>query len=312
MTNTDYEPYLNALSRSAASAAETYPAGSPAYLKRLLNSLAGSSYRQTLYEKPLARAVEQNDYAELQRLFYHIAKVSLLPSHGGYDHCGCLWPLLDLLACADIDNLYRILPEGLPLAANGYPMYVHGTNVLLCLLYNTAEHAVYAQEKVTAKAEKFTASKKAVWERAVVACLLAILDHDSARLSESLQNVCTGYQRIDAAPFRKLQCQNAYGLLALARHFWTEQEFAAVTLPESKNFSKGYAAWMLAQEHFANDLCVPYEAALAGVGDILKKPVAVTRIRQTYLDADNPYLSAAEKKAWYLDADRMMEELVGG
>lgn len=311
MENTERGQYMKSLAETAAAAKETYPEGSPAYFRRILNAISGSPYQQELFEKLLAQAVKEEDHAGLQRIFYQIAKIALLPSQGGNDHSARLWPLLDLLACADADNIYRILPEGLPLASNGYPMYIHGANILLCLLYNTRDKAVYAQDTVTAKAEKFAASKKPVWERSVVSCLLAVLNHDSARLSESLQSLCTGYNRTDAAPFRKIQCQNAYGLLMLAKRFWTAEESAAVTLPEYKNFSQGYAKWLLAQEHLPEELCVPYEAPLNEINAILKKPAAVTRIYQKYLDSDSPYLSNAEKKAWYLDADRMMEELLG-
>ena len=311
MTDTELDQYMQSLRESAASAGKSCPEGSPGYFKRLLNALSGNPCRQALYEKALAQAVKEEDHAGLQRIFYHIAKITLLPSRSGYDHCDRLWPLLDLLACADADNLYRVLPEGLPPAANGYPMYIHGANVLLCLLYNTGDKTVYAQEQITAKAEKFTTSKKAVWERAVVSCLLAILYHDSDRLSESLKNLCTGFHRADIAPYRKMQCQNAYGLLMLARRFWTAEEFAAVTWPDDKNFSQGYARWLLAQEQLPDELCVSYEAPLTELNAILKKPVPVTRIYQKYLGSDNPHLSNAEKKAWYLDVDGMMEELLG-
>ena len=311
MANQELDQYMQFLRESAASAAKTCAEGSPAYWKRILNALSGNPYRESFYEERLTHAVKAEDYAGLQRIFYQIARIMLLPSKSGYDHCDRLWPLLDLLACADADNLCRILPEGLPSAANGYPMYIHGTNVLLCLLYNTGDKAVYAQEQITAKAEKFTTSKKAAWERAVVSCLLAVLQHDSNRLSENLQNLCTGFHRADVAPYRKMQCQSAYGLLMLARHFWTAEEFAAVAWPDDKNFSQGYVKWLLAQEHLPDELCVTYEAPLTELNAILKKPVPVTRIYQKYLDSDNPHLSNAEKKAWYLDADGMMEELLG-
>lgn len=310
MENTELEQYRNALLESAASAKETCAEGSPAYFSRILHALPANLYWPALYEKLLTQAVGEKDFAGLQRVFYHQAKVGLLPSSGSYDHCDRFWPLLDLLACADTGNLYRILPEGLPLSSNGYPMYINGTNLLLCLLYNTEEKTVYAQDPVRTKAEKFASSKKPIWERAVISCLLAVMDHDVSRFSESLQNVCAGYNRADIAPYKKLQCQNAYGLLALAKRFLTAQEFAAVTLPEYKNFSKDYAKWLVAQENLAPELCVAYEAPLTGIAAILQKPAAVTRIYQKYLGSDNPHLSSVEKKAWYLDYNRMMEELL--
>lgn len=311
MANTELEQYMKALSERAAFAKERYAEGSPEYFRSILHNLSDNLYLPALYEKLLAQAVKENDFAGLKSIFYHKAKISLLPSSSSYDHCGCLWHLLDLLACADTDYIYRILPEGLPLSTNGYPMYIHGTNVLLCLLYNTKGKIVYEQDKVTEKAEKFTASKKPIWERALVSCLLAIMGHDVSRFSENLQNLCVGYNRVNIAPYMKMQCQNAYGILALARRFWTAEEFAAVTLPEYKNFSKGYAEWLFAQKELSDELCVTYEAPFVWLDTILKKPAAVTRIYQKYLDSDNPHLSNAEKKAWYLDHNRMMEELLG-
>lgn len=311
MENTEFQQYMKTLSEYADSARERYSEGSPEYFRSILGALSGNLYLPALYEKLLVQAVGESDYAGLKSIFYHKAKISLLPSSSSYDHCSCFWPLLDLLACADADNIYRVLPEGLPLSKNGYPMYIHGTNVLLCLLYNTKDKMVYEQEKVTEKAEKFTASKKPIWERALVSCLLAIMEHDVSRFSENLQNLCVGYNRVDIAPYMKMQCQNAYGILALARRFWTAEEFAAVTLPEYKNFSKGYTEWLFAQKELSDELCVTYEAPLDGLNIILRKQVAVTRIYQKYLDSDNPHLSNAEKKAWYLDHNRMMEELLG-
>lgn len=310
MRSVEETQYLNSLTAYAASVKETCAEGSPAYWKHILTSLSSNLSWPALSEKLLTQAVKENDFAGLQRVFYHRVKLSLLPSSGGYDHCARFWPLLDLLACADTDQIDRILPEGLPLSANGYPMYIHGTNLLLCLLYNTGDTPVYAKDSVVAKAEKFTSSKKPIWERAVISCLLAVLEHDTARFSESLQNVCAGYPRIDAAPCQKLQCQNAYGLLMLARRFWTPEEFASVSLPEHKNFSKGYAKWLFAQDKLPDDLCVTYDPPLTRLNTILQKPAAVTRIHQKYLGAENPYLSAAEKKAWYLDPNKMMEELL--
>lgn len=309
MPNTEIARYVEGLLESGRNAKEKYGENSPEYVKTVLRSLVGNHQVQAVYEKLIPDAIERNDFAALRSIFYHNAKVQLLPLHAdGYDHCGTLWPLLDLLACSKFDDVYRILPEGLPLSANGYAMYVHGTNVLLCLLYHAGENAPYAQDQVVTKAEKFAASKKAQWERAVVSCLLAVLEHDVSRFSENLQNVCDGYGKLSIAPFMKMQCQNAYGLLALARRFWPEEEFAAITLPERKNFSKGYVEWLFAQKELSDDLCVTYEAPLEKVNDFLKKPVAVTRVWQKHLHSENPYLTSSQKKAWYVDHEKMWNE----
>ena len=283
------------------------------YYKKVFTLVSTNFTIQEIYEKQIEEAIKENNFAKLKSVFYHIAKAKLLPClSSGYDHCFQLWPLLDLLACAQFDQIYRILPDDLPLSTNGYGMYVNGINVLLCLLYNQDGAERYSEDKVKAKAEKFVTSKKPIWERAVVSCLLALLDHDVARFSDSLQTVCESYNKMSIIKYKKMQCQNAYGLLILARNIFSEEEFAKVTLPEYKNFSKGYIKWLFSQEELSDELCVTYDGTLEEIGAFLKKPTAITRIHQPYLDADDSYLSAAEKKAWHMDIDGMLKEFIEG
>lgn len=262
-----------------------------------------------VFEKELAAAVKSNDYAKIKSVFYHATKIKFLPlGASGCDHSTMVWSLLDLLACDDFDNIYRVLPEGLPVSTNGYSMHVNAVNLLLCLLYNTEAKEIYNQEKIIEKAEKFVTTKKPLWERSVVACILAIMNHDVLRFSENLQKVCESYNKTSIAKYMKLQCQNAYGLIVLAKHFWTEEEFLKIEYPEYKNFNRGYMDWFLNQKELQNDICFVYEEPLDELNDILKKPVAITRIHQPYLGSDNPYISSKEKKDWYMDVKSMLEE----
>lgn len=228
----------------------------------------------------------------------------------GYDHCDRLWPLLDLLACDNFNNIYRVFPEGLPISANGYPMYVYGTNLLLCLLYNLEDGNAYPMDKIVNKAEKFAASKKPLWERSVISCLLGIMQGDVSRTSEGLQDVCAGFMKADVAKYMKMQCQNAYGLMILAKHFLSEEKFAQIIFPEHKSFSVNYMAWLLEQKELLGEPCIVYDLSGEEINDILKKKIAVTRIYQPYLNSDNSYLSAQEKKAYYLDFEKMLTEFL--
>lgn len=260
-------------------------------------------------EEGILKALKEKDYAAIKSIFYHAAKIKLLPNlSGGYDHCERLWPMLDLLACAEFDNIYRILPEGLPLSDNGYPMYINATNLILCLLYNTDEKEVYQQDRVREKAIKFVASKKPLWERSVVNCLLQIMDKNPVGISEELQYVCAGYSKITVADYMKLQCFNAYGLIVLAKRFLTEQKFAMIELPVYKNFSGEYINWFLNNEELQNELYFEYPLDIAGA--LLRKPVSVTRIHQPYLNSDNTYMSARDKKKWYMDYESMLDEFL--
>ena len=312
MLNSEIDKYMNKLLERSENTKEKYGENNPIYIKKILDVIyVNHTFLQAVYEKQIEDAVKRNDFATLKSVFYHAAKVKLLPcGSSGYDHCDRFWPLLDLLACAEMDNIYRILPKELPLSTNGYAMYVNGINILLCLLYNDEHNAAYAKDKVTAKAEKYAKSKQPMWERSVISCLLAIMNHDVSRLSENLQNVCESYNKMNIAAYMKIQCQNAYGLLVLAKHILSEEEFNSVTLPEYKNFSKDYIEWFFHQNKISDELCIKYEAPLEKINDILKKPVAITRIYQPYINSDNAYLTSSEKKAWYMDIDTMMDEFL--
>lgn len=283
------------------------------YYKRMFDYLS-TSYpsRFAIYEEYITEALDNDDFARLQSVFLHSARTKLLPDgvEGGYDHCDRLWLLLDLLACDDFDNVYRVFPEGLPLSTNGYPMYIHGTNILLCLLYNSENATVYPADKIIDKAEKFATSKKPLWERSVVSCLLGILQCDVSRISDSLQKVCEGFAKMNVAKYMKMQCQNAYGLIVLARHFLPEDKFAQIIYPEYKNFSKNYMSWLLEQNELSKDLCITYPSPIEELNEILKKQIAITCIHQPNLNSDNPYLSAREKKAYHVDLKRMLAEFI--
>lgn len=257
---------------------------------------------QRVFEEWYTQAAKKKDFLMLQGVFYHESKIQMLPLwSSGYDHSARFPELLDLLACDEFENIYRVFPEGLPLAANGYSMYVKATNLILCMLYNKADHEIYNQEKVIEQAEKYIVTKQPAWDRAVAACVLSILKHDISVFSENLQKVCEGYSRTDTIKYRKLQCKCAYGLIVLAKHFLTEEEFMNIKYPEHKNFDKGYIDWFLSLEKIPKDLCFLYEGDLEEMNDILKMPIAITQINQPYLGTDNPYISARAKKDWYLD-----------
>lgn len=312
MLNAEIDKYMNKILECSENTKEKYGENGPTYIKKILYAIyANHTYLQAVYENQIVDALKGNDFAALKSVFYHAAKVKLLPcSSSGCDHCDRLWPLLDLLSCTEIDNIYRILPKELPLSTNGYAMNVNGINILLCLLYNNEDNAPYAKDKVTAKAEKYAKSKQPMWERSVISCLLAIMEHDVSGLSKNLQNVCESYNKMNIAAYMKIQCQNAYGLLILAKYIFSEQEFNSITLPEYKNFSKDYIEWFFHQNKLSDELCIKYEAPLEKVNDILKKPVAITRIYQPYINSDNAYLTSSEKKAWYMDTDTMMDEFL--
>ena len=290
---------------------EGYEKGSVEYYKDLCleTSISLRYDTQRVFEENYTLATKNRDYALLRNVFYHEIKLQIIPlSSGGVDHSHGFRDMLNLIACDDFQNIYRIFPEGLPLASNGYSMYVKATNLVLCMLYNKDGKEVYDQGKVIEQARKYIESKQPVWDRAVVACVLAIMQHDMSCFSENIQKVCEGYSKQDIIKYRKLQCDPAYGLIVLAKHFCTKEEFESIKYPEYKNFDKGYIDWFLNLETFPDDLCFEYKGTYVQMNDILKMPIAKTYIHQPYLGTDNPYISAKSKKDWYVDVKGKMAE----
>lgn len=306
------DDYLERLNSFCQKAKEKCNEDKFSYYKTMFSFMkAANSDLQAVYEADIAEARKQDDFVKLQSVFLHSAKTKMLPAgSSGYDHCDRLWSLLDLLACDDFDNVYRVLPEGLPVSNNGYPMYIHGTNILLCLLYNSENKAVYPADKIADKAEKFVTSKKPLWERSVISCLLGVWQGNASKISDSLQQLCTGFNKADVAKYMKIHCQSAYGLTVLAKHFLSEENFGQIIYPECTNFSKSYMLWLLEQEKLPAAPCITYNSPMEELNEIFRKKIAITRIHQPYLNSENSYLSVKEKKAYYMDTDKMLEEFM--
>ncbi len=116
-------------------------------------------------------------------------------------------------------------------------------------------------------------------------CLLGTLQGDVTKISDGLQQVCTGFAKVDAAKYMKMQCQNAYGLLVLAKHFLAEEKFAQIKYPECKNFSKNYISWFLEQDVLSRELCITYAPPIDELNEICRKQIAITRIHQPYVNS---------------------------
>ncbi len=267
----------------------------------------GSGYR-SLCEQALPNLLKDKAWEDLYRLLVQTAHWNLLPVSDGYDHSGRFWHLLDLAACEGTEALRRALPPELGLAKNGCPMFLHGTNLLMCLLYNTPEEQRFPETVVLEQAEKYIRTKHSAWERAVVAFLLCLHRRDTAGMTEQLQAVCNTYGKQKISKDQKLLCVNAYGLLMLARSMLPKEAFRQIVLPQSKNFSREYFAWRIAQTALPEGLYFLYPAQVEMMNVILTKPVAVGRIAQPYLDRETA--SARERKTWYADEERMLEELI--
>ncbi len=220
----------------------------------------------------LKAASEADDYKRVQQVFFTCNKKELswfLSS--GYDHCYLVYRVIPYLCCADYDEIYRAFPDSIPLAANGHSMLVNATALLQCILYK----GKYDAQKVISKAEKYVSSKQSKWNRAYVACFLAILEENYAMLSDNLP----------------------------------ESVFRKVRLPEHKTFDPGYMKWLY-DGQFVRCSIYDYKAPFEELNYVYEMPLPATAVYQPYLNAENVQVSPREKKAYHMDVEAMNDQIV--
>lgn len=256
----------------------------------------------------MERACANNNLQTVKNFYYQFARSNLFQfSNGGYDYCWYISNALYLLACdREYDTVFRIYPKGIPLAKNGYPMYVTATNLLLCILYNTDTDEVYPEKKVKDKAEKFLLMKKPLFEKGLVNALLGILEQDSDRVSDGLGVLCKNFGRADYSKALKHHCFFAYGIIALAYRCFEKEKFEQIKLPESRNFSREYIVNFLNGRYKDEPLC-EFCGKLEPVKRFLTKPVRITRTIPAFVADDWKMI---EKKV-ECDNAKMMEEFLG-
>ena len=187
-------------------------------------------------------------------------------------------------------------------------MLVNGMNLLLCLLHGA--EVSFDKETAIKKAEKFTKIKHPLWERSVIACLLALLRRDIGGFSQSLEDVRCSFGRVQCAKYMRLQCLNGYGLAVLAHDLLPEEDFQQIRLPEGPSFSPAYLQWRLARVELPERLYFTYPEDLDLMNRALVHPMMVQRIYQPHAGSENPHLSAKDRLEWYLDGEGMLEELL--
>lgn len=255
----------------------------------------------------LVDCLKHNDMQGLNNVIFQATRHSLIPiSDSGYDHCWWIWNVLDAIACGDYDTITRRLPHELGLSKNGYPFYIHAVNMFMGIWYG--DDALI--KKALPKAEKFVTSKKSQWERAVVSYLCNLYKRDVPAMESDLQLICDSYGKQSIDKSKKLLCVNAYGLMMLA--YLVYPDLKDMKLPENKNFSKEYAKWRLENRKPILALYGLEDATTECYRKLLMTPVAIGRNHQPNLNSDNEYMSSTEKKQWYVDVERMQDEIIRG
>ncbi|MDD3141428.1 MAG: hypothetical protein PHX08_21025 [Lachnospiraceae bacterium] len=259
-----------------------------------------------LYGDWLMQAIDSHDMQSLNDVIFQEERYSLLPGGpSGFDHCWFAWPIMDAIACGDYETFERRLPHELGLSKNGYPFYIHVTNMLMALWYQ--DEAML--HDALPRADKFTTTKHSIWERAIVSFLCALSRHDILAMETALQTLCDHYNRRKSSrethKDKETLCVNAYGLLMLAYRIAPELK---IKYPDSKNFIKEFADWRIHNKEPELKLYHTYPPEGDIFNKLLMAPVAIGRVSQPYLN-DKDYEKRIQN-VWLVDNERMRDEFI--
>ncbi|WP_169973431.1 MULTISPECIES: hypothetical protein [unclassified Campylobacter] len=265
------------------------------FIAKIINQI---SFRHTkeLYEIWFKECLEKRDWKGLNSLIFQQNRLELIPgSASGYDHCIRFSKLLNSVACSDFEAVNKIIPQDIVASKNGYTLLVVGINLFFATWYKDEVKL----EAALKAARKFINSKKPANERAQIASMVGICDKDPEAISENLQAFCTGYNKTDVLPYKKLLCMPAHGIYCLAKILLDEETFSQIKMPKHQNFSREFAAWRNENQKPELNLYFTYPEELEIFNQIFMYPPVKSMLHQPYKDHERvPY--------WYMDEKAMV------
>ncbi len=198
--------------------------------------MADSDYKRVL-NLGLLRTLEENNFEYLYNALNTITtymQIGLLNS--GYDHCTFGWDKVSYLLSANrFKDIEKMFPKEIGLSKEGHVTCKAITNLVMYLYYREEEW----KEKAISGGEAILKRKaSSVEEKAVISCLLSLVDKDFERFASELINVCKGRKRsMDylESKFQKKFSFFTLGLYNFARFLYGE-EMESVPFPKGEDF----------------------------------------------------------------------------
>lgn len=167
-------------------------------------------------------SLKEKNMELLNNVLYTCATImQLSQSSSGYDHCIFAWNLLPILFSANkIKDIEKIFPKKSGLSNNGYVVNRAITNLVMYLYY---KEEVW-KEQVLQDGYKVLKTGKNLEEKAVVACLISLVEKDFERFRFELSNIYKGRRQSKLENvFMKQFSFLALGLYNFAYYLYKEE-----------------------------------------------------------------------------------------
>lgn len=161
--------------------------------------------------------------------------IQLFQLSSGYDHCIFAWNLLPILFSANkMEDIEKIFPKESGLSNNGYAVNKAITNLVMYLYYKEDSW----REQALKDGYAVLKMKEALERKAIVSCLISLVEKDFNKFSSELGNVCRGKKQsklLGENEFMKHFSFYSLGLYNFARYIYKE-EIGKISIPDEDNF----------------------------------------------------------------------------
>ncbi|MCL1138209.1 hypothetical protein [Shewanella pneumatophori] len=239
------------------------------------------------------QAFTTQDCQMLNDVIFQSTRQRLLSSAitaGGTDHSSFYHNIVAAFACNDFEIIQSFAPADLPFCK--YPYYnAPALNLITSLYYQDRAK----QTDVLALAEKFLKKKLPVLDAAVIHFLVALMQGDSSRASEALQQASLGFARSRVyGALEKCFAVELHGLYNFARYIDPEL-FAQISVPTGAGFSISFAEWQRDNAYVTGKLFYQYPSERELMNQILTaKLPQVTLIehkKNSFIQDESAFLS---------------------
>lgn len=245
------------------------------------------------------------DYGKLNDILYQISRQKLLNNGmlaSGTDHCNVLFNTFTSFACNDFTVINHFFPEELPQSKGKYYTEV-SVNLLKILYYNQYQFESEALEK----ADKFLSKKITAWEKYTIQYFKALIIKNAEEASNSLQELCTAYQRMEHSVNKlrnKLEKYFAYEINGIYRFamFVNPELFEKIKEPKHNCFSNEFEEWQKENNFPKGKLFYKYPQEMDFMNKIFEAELPMVELF-------NPYPNG-KKVELYKNTKKFIEDLI--
>ncbi len=258
----------------------------------MLYNMADSDYKRVL-NLGLLLTLEENNFEYLYNALNTITtymQIGLLNS--GFDHCTFGWDKVSyLLSVNRFKDIEKMFPKEIGLSKEGHVTCKAITNLVMYLYYREEDW----KEKAISGGEAILKRKtSSIEEKAVVSCLLSLVEKDFESFASELVNVCKGRKRsMDylESKFQKKFSFFTLGLYNFARFLYGE-EVESVPFPKGEDFIAEFYDYQKSINFEVGKAFIVYEEPL----NILNKLMDVKIPTMTLIKKSGKSLIDFEKK----------------